>query len=76
MVLQVFEASAIGQVENEDHTVSVFEILLGQRVELFLACGVPNLQFNNAIVDFQGFDFEIDGNRARISLKDVVTKPE
>ena len=57
-----FERAAVGNVVYEDDSLGSAEVGGGDGAESFLACGIPDLEFDPFVIDFNVFDFEVDSD--------------
>lgn len=52
-----------------EHYMGTFVISAGDGPESFLACGVPDLELALLLVDFEGFELEVDTNGGGVVLE-------
>ena len=66
------ETLAIGEVEDDDDAVSTLVIGVRNCAVPFLACRVPDLQLDRALVYLQRSEPEVDSDRADVVLLEAV----
>jgi hypothetical protein len=76
MCFHVKEAVLLGNIIHNYATVCISQVLVGNGFVPFLASRIPNLKFNDATVDLECFYLEVNTNRTRIILKDVIRIPQ
>ena len=54
-----FEAVFVGEVENDENSICLFEIVFGEGEELFLPGGIPNAHRNLMIIHLDNFLVEV-----------------
>ena len=59
-VLDVVKGGLLGAVVDEDDTHGALVVGLRDCPKSFLACGVPDLEFDSLVLDRDGFDLEVD----------------
>ena len=72
VVLNVFKSVSPRDIVEHDAAVGIAEVGAGDRAIPLLAGCVPDLQFDDVIVHFHGFYFEVNSDGTRIWLEDVV----
>ena len=61
-VANTLEGAAIGDVIDENDPLCPAEVGGGDGAEALLAGGIPDLEFDALVVDFNVFDFEVDSD--------------
>ena len=62
-VLNVLEGLSVGDIVDEDDSVSTLVVRGSDGLEVFLSCGVPYLKLNGASSGLEGSNLEINSNR-------------
>ena len=71
--LHRFETISVGHVEYRQAAVCISVICLGHRLESLLAGRVPYLHFDYFLVNFKGFNLEVDADCGqRILVEDII----
>ena len=66
------EAFAVRQVEDHDDAVSPLVVGVGNSAIPLLACCIPNLKLDGALVDLQRAEAEVDTDRANVVFLEAV----
>jgi hypothetical protein len=75
-VPNVLERIAVGDVVNKDDPIASAVVRGSDRPETFLACGIPNLEFDGFAFAGDRFDLEIDADRRNVVFtENIVRKP-
>ena len=73
-VLNVLETFLNGAIIGQNNAHGAFIVSLSDRAEAFLACGVPNLQFNVLSIDLDRFNFEVNSYKEKIRFTNYTLK--
>lgn len=72
VLVDAFEAAAVGDIENDEDSVGLLKIVLGEGEELLLAGGVPDADSNFAVVDPHDLLVEVEANGGRVEVAEGV----
>lgn len=64
------EAGLVGEVEDDEHAISLFEVVLGEGEELLLACGVPDADGDLVAIELYDFFVEADSEGGGVELRE------
>ena len=67
-VLNVLEGLSVGDIVDEDDSVSTFVVRGSDGLEAFLSGGVPNLKLDGASSRLEGSNLEINSNRLQETM--------
>lgn len=76
LFFDVFEGPLAGEVEHHQYSVATFEVGRYDGSVLFLAGGVPDVQFSGFVLESYVFHFEVDGGNLRIFLRQEISLGE
>jgi hypothetical protein len=65
---EIPEGLSMGNIKGEDDALRAFEVGLCYVPKPFLSCGVPNLQSDEKIIDFDIFEFEVNSDGGNVAL--------
>ena len=75
-VLNVLETFLNGAIIGQNNAHGALIISLSDRAEAFLACGVPNLQFNVLSIDLDRFYLEINSYKEKLGFLIISLKKD